>query len=76
MTITDKAEALAIFNDELELLGQPPMNANEFKDWFQTESTTYDEIKGWARDLASEAHSDRCERARAERLYEQGLRHY
>ena len=60
MTITDKTQALAIFNDELELLGQPPMEANEFKDWFQNESTTYDEIKNWARNLASEAHSDKC----------------
>jgi hypothetical protein len=55
------SEALEAFNNVLTEAGEQPLCEKEFKDWCGNgENITQVEVEGWARDLLSEIHTEKC----------------
>jgi hypothetical protein len=54
-------EALEVFNNVLTEAGEKPMRETEFKDWVGNgENLTDAEVEGWAKDLLSDIHTEKC----------------
>lgn len=61
MQTTSKQQAIDIFNDYLEEMGQTPMTEQELKDWNIQGNETNDQLKEMAQMLVSEAESVKVE---------------
>ena len=61
MTTSSREESIVIFNDYLEELGHEPMEPKELVDFDFRAGQTNQELKEMARDLVSEAESNKAE---------------
>lgn len=56
----DREDAINLFNEFLEELGVHPLSEKELQDWDIRGGESYDQLYEWARDLASEIHTEKC----------------
>ena len=60
-----KKEAGLYINEVLAELGEPPLTENELKDWSLEDGIPEEKLREWAKDFASDMHSERCEEKNA-----------
>jgi hypothetical protein len=55
-----REESIETLNDFLEELGIEPLTEKELRDWDIRGGETNFQLKEWARDYASECHTEKC----------------